>query len=111
MEWLLDVNTAGRYEVSIDYTCKLPDVGSVVELSFKGASLRGKVDEGWDPPLNTNQDTLPRPEAESQMKPFRTMNLGQINLASGVGTLALRAVEIPGSSVMDVRRVTLTLLP
>lgn len=111
MVWLIDVHTSGRYEVTVDYTCKLPDVGSTVELSYQDASLQGKVAEGWDPPLKTNQDTLPRPTAESQMKDFRTMKLGEINLSSGVGPLVLRAIEIPGDSVMDVRRVTLTLLP
>ena len=111
MVWLIDVHTAGRYGVTIDYTCKLPDVGSTIELSFKEASMTGKVAPGWDPPLYTNQDTLPRPSAESQMKEFHTLNLGELSLPAGVGPLTLRAVDIPGESVMDVRRITLTLLP
>jgi len=111
MVWLLDVHTAGRYDITIDYTCRVPDAGSTIELSFNGASLSGKVTPGWDPPLNTNQDTLPRPEGESQMKEFRTLNPGKINLPAGMGALTLRALEIPGEFVMDVRRITLTLLP
>lgn len=111
MVWLLDVHTTGRYEVSIDYTCPMPDAGSTVELSFKEARLAGKVAPGWDPPLYTNQDTLPRPNGESQMKEFRTLTLGEITLPAGQSPLTLRALEIPGASVMDVRRVTLTLLP
>ena len=111
MRWLIDVHTAGRYEVSIDYTCVVPDAGSTIELSFQEAVLVGTVTPGWDPPLNTNQDTLPRPPAESQMKQFRTLKLGEINLPSGVGPLTLRALKIPGKSVMDVRRITLTLVP
>lgn len=109
--WLLDVHTAGRYEVTIDYTCPLPDAGATIELSFKDAHLTGKVAPGWDPPLYTNQDTLPRPAGESQMKEFRTLTLGEIALAKRQGSLTLRALEIPGKSVMDMRRVTLTLLP
>lgn len=110
MVWSVDVHTAGRYEVTVDYTCKVPDAGSTVELSFQDARLVGKVTPGWDPPLLTNQDTLPRPAGESQMKVFHTLNLGQVSFAAGVGPLTLRALEIPGKSVMDVRRVTLTLL-
>ena len=34
-----------------------------------------------------------------------------LELAPGLGELTLRALEIPGRSVMDVRRVTLTLRP
>jgi hypothetical protein len=111
MVWLLDLHTAGRYEVTVDYTCKLPDAGSTVELSFQEAKLSGKVAPGWDPPLYTNQDTLPRPHGESTMKEFRPLTLGEITLPSGKGPLTLRATEIPGASVMDVRRITLTLLP
>jgi arylsulfatase A-like enzyme len=111
MVWLLDVHTSGRYEVTIDYTCKVPDAGSTIELSFHDSRITGKVGPGWDPPLYTNQDTLPRPDGESQMKEFRTLSLGEMKLTEGQGPLTLRAIEIPGQSVMDVRRVTLTLLP
>ncbi|MBI5690311.1 MAG: arylsulfatase [Verrucomicrobia bacterium] len=111
MVWLLDVHTAGRYAVSIDYTCRVPDAGSTIELSFQDRRVTGKVAPGWDPPLYTNQDTLPRPAGESQMKEFRTLSIGEVELPRGLGPLTLRAIEIPGQSVMDVRRVTLTLLP
>ena len=110
MVWLLDVHTTGRYEVVIDYTCPEPDAGSLIELSFRDSRLTGHVTPGWNPPLYTNQDTLPRPHGESQMKEFRPLQLGTIDLESGVGPLTLRALKIPGKSVMDVRRVTLTLL-
>jgi arylsulfatase A-like enzyme len=111
MVWLLDVHTTGRYEVVIDYTCPDADVGSLVELSCGNSRLTGRVAAGWNPPLYTNQDTLPRPPAESPMKEFRPLNLGEITLEKGTAPLTLRALEIPGQSVMDVRRVTLTLLP
>ena len=110
MVWLLDVHTEGRYEVTIDYTCKLPDAGSKIELAFQGARLTASVTPGWDPPLYTNQDTLPRPDGESQMKEFRALRLGEVKLPAGRGPLTLRALEVPDASVMDVRRVTLTLL-
>ncbi len=111
MVWLLDVRTGGKYEVTIDYTCPVPDAGATIELSFKEDRLAGKVQPGWDPPLYTNQDTIPRSPAESQMKEFHTLKLGEMHLASGQDKLVLRATDIPGKSVMDVRRVTLTLLP
>jgi hypothetical protein len=110
MVWLLDVVTSGRYEITVDYTCPLSDAGSIIELSCKDSRLTGKVAPGWDPPLNTNQDTLPRPAAESQMKEFRTLKLGEIALTKGQAPLKLRALEIPGKFVMDLRRITLTLM-
>jgi hypothetical protein len=44
------------------------------------------------------------------MKEFRTLKLGEVKLTAGQAPLTLRALEIPGQSVMDVRRVTLKLL-
>jgi arylsulfatase A-like enzyme len=111
MVWNLEVQTTGQYEVVIDYTCPMADAGSMIELSFNESRLAGKVTPGWDPPLYTNQDTIPRPAGESQMKEFRPLKLGTVRLEKGRGPLTLRALEIPGRSVMDVRRVTLTLLP
>jgi arylsulfatase A-like enzyme len=111
MIWFIDVHTAGKYAVTIDYTCKLSDAGSTIQLTFQDAKLDGKVAPGWDPPLHTHQDTLPRPPGESQMKDFHTLELGQITLPACQGPLTLHAIDIPGDSVMDVRRVVLTLLP
>ena len=107
--WDVEVHTTGNYEVVIDYTCPVPDAGSIIELSLGGSKLAGKVTPGWDPPLYTNQDTLPRPAGESQMKEFRPLRLGTVRLEKGRGLLTLRALEVPGRHVMDVRRVNLTL--
>ena len=107
--WDVEVNTTGDYDVLIDYTCPVPDAGSTIELSFNGARLAGQVAPGWDPPLYTNQDTIPRPPAESRMKEFRPLNLGTIHLEKGRGPLTLRATRIVGKTVMDMRQVTLTL--
>lgn len=108
--WNVDVQQEGDYEVTIDYTCPLSDVGSSVELSLNDASLKAKITEAWDPPLYTNQDTVPRPKGESQMKPFKNMKMGTIHLKMGSGSLTLRALEVTGETVMDLRRVTLTLI-
>ena len=110
MTWIADVHTAGKYKVTIDYTCPLDDVGSTIRLAFRDSKLDAKVTPGWDPPRNTNQDTLPRGTGESQMKEFKTLELGEITLPAGKVDLVLSALEIPGKSVMDVRRVTLKLV-
>lgn len=108
MTWDVEVNQTGEYAVTIDYTA--PEAGALIELSLNGSKLTGTVSPAWNPPLYSNQDTLPRPPAESRMKEFRPLNLGRLQLQKGRGWLTLRALEIPGQSVMDVRRITLTLL-
>jgi hypothetical protein len=109
MTWDIAVHTAGRYDVTLYYTCPEADAGSTIELSFQGSKASGRVVPGWDPPLYTNQDTIPRPPAESRMKEFHPLRLGTIRLDQARGPLTLRALAVPGRSVMDLRLITLTL--
>jgi N-sulfoglucosamine sulfohydrolase-like protein len=109
MTWDVDVKTAGRYAVTIYYTCKEGDEGSTIELSLNTSKITRRVQPAWDPPLYTNQDTIPRPRAESQMKEFRPLDLGIMHLDKGRRLLTLKATQIPGKSVMDVRQIVLTL--
>jgi arylsulfatase A-like enzyme len=107
--WNIEVVTAGTYIVTLDYACAAADVGSTLEFSFEGTLLKGKVTETFDSPLKPEQDTITRPDGESVMRDFRTMTLGEVRLEPGKGELRLRATDIPGKSVMDLRRVTITL--
>lgn len=109
MTWDIAVNTTADYDVEILYTCPVADAGSTIELEFNGAKLSGPVTPGWNPPLYTNQDTIARPPGESKMKEFRALALGTMRLEKGRGQFTLRALKIPGQSVMDVRQINLTL--
>jgi len=107
--WNIEVVTAGTYIVTLDYACRADALGTPLELSFEGTLLKGKITEAFDSPLKPEQDTLPRPHGESTMRDFRTMTLGEVRLEPGKGELKLRAPEVPGQSVMELRRVTMTL--
>ena len=102
--WDIEVHTPGKYEVAIYYTCAPADVGSQIELSFKGGAARGTVTPGWDPPLVKDHDRVER-IAESYLKDFRALKLGAIELAAGRDQLRLRALEKTGTEVMDVRKI------
>ena len=106
--WDVEVVKPGRYEAAVWYTCAKADLGSTVELSLNGRSLKGRVLEEYDPPLRgTEHDRVPR-RGESYVKDFRPLRLGAIDLPAGRGELTLRALDMPGKRVMDVRRVVLT---
>ncbi len=47
-------------------------------------------------------------KGESYVKDFRPLRLGVLRMAKGRGKLTLRAVEVAGKSVADVRWVMLT---
>jgi arylsulfatase A-like enzyme len=108
--WDIEVATAGRYEVVVHYTCPAGDVGSTVQCSFGDAKTSTKVAEAHDPPLRgMENDRVPR-DSESYVKDFKPLKLGTLELQPGRGKLTLRATDIPGKQVMDVRLVTMTLV-
>ncbi|MDF1745031.1 MAG: arylsulfatase [Gimesia sp.] len=104
--WNAEVVEGGVYEVVLFYTCPQADVGSTVELSFNDSKVHGKITRAHDPPLEGEaQDRAVR--SESFVKDFRPMSLGNITLAKGTGQLTLRALDVPGSQVMDFRLLIL----
>ncbi|AKJ64196.1 sulfatase-like hydrolase/transferase [Kiritimatiella glycovorans] len=108
--WPVEVQTAGRYHVQIDYTCPEEDVGSLIEVSFKTCALTNRLSVAHDPPC-IDDDTVPRSRRISGYKEFREWDFGVMDLPAGRDALRIRALEVPGDSVMDVRRITLTLMP
>jgi hypothetical protein len=100
--WEVEVLTAAEYKVTLYYTCKQGDEGSVFELSHGTNRLEGKIEVPHDPPLTgMENDRVERPE--SYVKDFKPLDIGSIKLDQGKGLLTLKATEVPGSSVMDVR--------
>jgi hypothetical protein len=109
MTWDIEVATSGRYEVVLYYTCAKEDVGSRIEMSLRDNKVEGRVREAHDPPLvGAEHDRVPR-DGESFVKDFKPLNLGVLSMEKGRGRLTLRAVEVSGKQVMDVRAVLLTL--
>ena len=110
MTWDIEVASSGDYEAVIYYTCAKEKIGSTVELRFDRSRVRGKVTEPHDPPLVGAEYDRASRGSESYVKEFRPLRLGVFRLAKGRGELTLRALDVPGKQVMDVRAVMLTLL-
>ncbi len=108
--WDIEVATAGKYEAVVHYTCPAADAGSKVELSFNGSRVEKTVSEPHDPPLHgAERDRAPR-GGESFVKDFKPLPLGTLDLQPGRGLLTLKALSVPGKSVMDVRLILLKLV-
>jgi hypothetical protein len=109
MTWDVEVATSGRYEAVVYHTCPKDAVGAAVELTLNGATWTGKTTAPHDPPLvGAEHDRVPR-AGESYVKDFKPLSLGTVEVKKGRGPLTLRATDIPGRGVMDVRSVVLTL--
>jgi arylsulfatase A-like enzyme len=107
--WEAEVPADGTFDVEIYYSCPKSDIGSTIELSFGDARLTGKITEEHDPPIKgAEQDRVKR--QESYVKDFRPLKLGTIDLKQGRGTLTLKAIDKPGSQVMEFRLLMLTRL-
>ncbi len=111
MTWAVEVNTAGRYEAILHYTCPTADVGSSVELTLGAAKWTVRIAEAHDPPLRGKEHDRVGRGAESYVKDFRPLSLGVVELAAGKGTLTLHAPKVSGSQVADIRAVELVLKP
>lgn len=108
--WDAEVVNTGEYEAVAYYTCPVDDVGSTVELSFGNNHLHAKVTEPHDPPLvGAEFDRCDR-GSESFVKDWRPLDLGTFRLEKGRDQLTLKALNVPGKQVMDVRVIKLTLL-
>lgn len=108
--WDIEVHTAGRYEAILHYTCPEPDAGSAVKLTLGEVGWTGLIDQPHDPPLRgAEQDRVSR-GPESYVKDFRPLSLGVIHVPEGRGTLTLRAADVPGETVADVRMIELILV-
>lgn len=105
--WPAHVATSGKYKVEIEYACPAKDVGSTFELSFNNSKLTGKITEAHDPPLRGDENDRHK-RSESYVKDFKTLNLGVIDLKKGKGELTLKALDMPGSQVMEFRLIMLT---
>ena len=92
----------GRYEILLHYTCSELDVGSSVEVRLGSSVLTARIADAHDPPL-VGMEADRRPRIESYVKDFRPLSLGALDLDAAPGTLWLRALEIPGREVADVR--------
>ena len=100
--WQVEVPEDGKFRVSLYYTCKEGDEGSVVELSVGESKLQFRVVEAWDPPLRGMEEDL-TPRIESYIKEWKRVEMGTIDLTAGAFEMSLSALEMPGNSVMDFR--------
>lgn len=108
--WDVAVATSGRYEAVVYSTCAAENVGATIELSFNGSQIRTTVTEAHDPPLRGEEHDRVSRGSESYVKDFKPLRLGTLRLEKGRSLLTLRALEVPGKQVIDVRSVVLTLL-
>ncbi len=105
--WDIEVGETGLYEAIIYYTCAPANIGTELELSFAGKSLRSAVTEAHDPPAYGKEQDHADRDSESYVKDFKPLSLGGIELAKTRGLLTLRAPKIVGNAAVEIRYIML----
>jgi len=100
--WKVEVPEEGSFKVMLYYTCPEGDVGSTFQLLVGDSRLQTKITEAFDPPLRGMDEDL-TPRMESYVKDWKEMDMGTIDLIEGTFNMSLKALDMPGKSVMDFR--------
>lgn len=100
--WQVEVPEDGKFKVKLYYTCLEGDEGSTFQLSVGKSKLKAKIIEAHDPPLKGMDEDL-TPRIESYVKDWKVADIGTIELSAGNAAMCLKALEMPGKSVMDFR--------
>ena len=104
--WDIEVAEPGAYELAIYYAA--PTAGSTIQASFNDVTIQGKVIEAHDPPAyGSEADRVWRGLGESLVKDFRMQSLGTAEFAASRGTLTLRALDVVGDQVAEIRYAVL----
>jgi arylsulfatase A-like enzyme len=105
--WDVEVLSEGDYQVEAYYTCGEADIGSKVLMKIGASTLEFQMEQPHDPPIRgMENDRVKR--MESYVKDFKPMHLGTIQLTPGRTFVTLKALDIPGSQVMDLRLLLFT---
>ncbi|MDA7874988.1 N-acetylgalactosamine 6-sulfate sulfatase, partial [Rhodopirellula sp.] len=100
--WDVEVLGSGDFEVQMYYACKQADVGSKIELSVGDQKIEKMIEVANEVPLlGADEDRFER--VEGYVRDWRPMTLGVVQLQPGKATLTLRASEVAGDEVADMR--------
>ncbi|WP_206352188.1 arylsulfatase [Tautonia rosea] len=111
----LDVLQAGDYRVTLRYTAPDANLGARVRVEAGESSVEGILTEAHDPAPIPSPDRVPRGSfndqgdwrGEAYEKDWNELSLGLLRLGTGRQVLTIRAVEVPGAGVMDLKGVVL----
>lgn len=104
----IHVTTAGEYDVELAYACSAEDAGSKLRVSIGDQTRETAV-------LPAEAPAIPLPHRDEagkeryQNRAWGTLKLGTLKLKQGPAKLTLEPLSKPGTQVMDLKHVQLTL--
>ncbi len=102
INWEVDVVAGGTFEVQMYYSCDADDVGSTVQLVCGESLIRATISEPNEVPLiGAAEDRFDR--VEGYVRRWKPMDLGKMKLSPGRQLLSLKAVDVAGEEVANMR--------
>lgn len=105
VRWDLHVVSPGLYRVTLLYTCPEEDVGSRLQIRVGTHVTETMLVDAHDPEPIPSPDRVPRKEAYEKI--WEPLGFPPVEFAAGDQSLVVRAVDIPGQQVMDLKAVIL----
>jgi arylsulfatase A len=102
--WEIDVVSAGRYEVSVRYTCPEDAVGTRLRVESGGDHVEGELTRAYNPEPRQRPTRHPK---KRFVQTFAVQSLGEIRLEEGCGRITIRALNKPSERVCDLKCITL----
>ena len=102
--WEVDAVTAGRYEVSIRYTCTPDAVGTRLRVVSGDSQVDGELVRAYNPEPRQRPTRHPK---KRFVQTFAVQPLGKIHLKKGCQRITIRALSKPSDRICDLKCITL----
>ncbi|HIA48664.1 MAG TPA: hypothetical protein EYN96_12035 [Candidatus Hydrogenedentes bacterium] len=106
VSWEVDIVTAGKYSVALEYICPETDLGSTVYVEVAGKRVEGRIDRAHEPNYLPSPDRVPRKEVYERT--WGHKELGSFELPKGRSRMTVKATTKSGKAVMDLKSVQIT---
>lgn len=101
--WEIDVVHAGYYEITLMYICGEESIGTRLSVEAGGRRIEGVIEKAHNPAPLLSPDRVPRKEVYEKV--WMPLRFGSIPLKRGRTRLAVKALTMPGRSVIDLKSV------
>lgn len=103
--WELDVQSAGEYQVFVEYTLAKGDEGVIVKASVSGEIINQRIQEAYDPDIVPSPDRVERGEVYEKV--WTQKELGVFQIPEGRQRLTIENTVIRGRNGIDLKGVIL----
>jgi arylsulfatase A len=108
-EWVIDVQTDAEYNVYLEYSCEMGNVGSDILITSGGQSIEVRIDSAYNGEFIHNFDLIKR-DVSALERRWNIIKVGRLKLSRGIQPLVIKPKTIAGRQLMDLKSIKLELI-